>query len=84
MESPFGVNFDTRHEPQVEVDTKMQPNSKSTIHCAVCSSEGKGVDDRYLILAENLKMCGRCKQISYCSRECQTKHWKYHKTQCKH
>lgn len=26
--------------------------------------------------------CNRCKSISYCCRECQVKHWKYHKDTC--
>jgi hypothetical protein len=31
---------------------------------------------------EELKACTRCKFISYCSRECQTKCWKKHKKYC--
>jgi len=30
-----------------------------------------------------LMRCGRCKSVSYCSKECQTKHWKEHKIDCK-
>ena len=26
--------------------------------------------------------CGQCKQVFYCSKECQTAHWKTHKRQC--
>lgn len=29
-----------------------------------------------------LKLCGRCHQIAYCSRECQVKDWKRHKASC--
>lgn len=28
-------------------------------------------------------VCGRCKRIYYCSRECQRSHFKQHKAQCK-
>ena len=27
--------------------------------------------------------CSRCKDVSYCSKECQTSHWKEHKKDCK-
>ena len=29
------------------------------------------------------KLCGRCRQVSYCSQECQKQHWKRHKKQCR-
>ena len=30
-----------------------------------------------------VQMCGRCKRVKYCSRACQSKHWKAgHKAQC--
>ena len=29
-----------------------------------------------------LLLCGRCKTISYCSKQCQCLHWKVHKTTC--
>lgn len=28
------------------------------------------------------KKCGRCRLVSYCSRECQKKDWKRHKDSC--
>lgn len=30
-----------------------------------------------------LILCGSCKQVSYCSVECQKAHWKMHKADCK-
>ncbi|KAL9182861.1 hypothetical protein ACHAXT_004140 [Thalassiosira profunda] len=42
-----------------------------TSKCA-CGKEG-----------ENLKKCGRCSSVSYCSRDCQLRHWKQqHKKLC--
>ena len=42
--------------------------------CANCGSRD----------AENFKVCARCKCFSYCSKECQVKHWKAgHKIDCK-
>jgi hypothetical protein len=29
-----------------------------------------------------MKKCGRCKDVYYCSKECQTKDWAEHKTTC--
>ena len=28
------------------------------------------------------KKCGRCTQVSYCSKKCQVRHWKSHKREC--
>jgi len=33
-------------------------------------------------LSKNAASCGRCKQVRYCSKECQTKDWKRHKQGC--
>lgn len=32
---------------------------------------------------DTLQRCGRCKVVTYCSRECQKIHWKVHKKYCK-
>jgi tetratricopeptide (TPR) repeat protein len=39
--------------------------------CLYCRKESK-----------ELKKCSGCKTVSYCSKECQTMHWKEHKAQC--
>lgn len=31
----------------------------------------------------DLQRCSKCKSIRYCSKECQTADWKYHKQECK-
>ena len=42
--------------------------------CANCGNREK----------EKLKVCARCKSFSYCSKECQIKHWKAgHRVDCK-
>lgn len=45
---------------------KKQPEKKrpKTSECAVCSKIG-----------ENLKRCGKCQAVSYCSKECQVNDW---------
>ena len=30
-----------------------------------------------------LRKCAQCRAVVYCSAECQKKHWKVHKQQCK-
>jgi hypothetical protein len=45
--------------------------------CANCGKQGGGNECV-------LKTCARCKAFSYCSKECQVKHWKAgHKVDCK-
>eukprot|EP01080_Neovahlkampfia_damariscottae_P004651 gene4651-8224_t len=43
-----------------------------THSCSYCRKESK-----------KLKKCTRCKYVSYCSIECQKKHWDSHKSLCK-
>ena len=33
--------------------------------------------------SNSLKLCNTCKKATYCSKECQSKHWKRHKHLCK-
>ena len=32
--------------------------------------------------AKAYSVCGGCREVHYCSRECQRKHWKTHKPEC--
>ena len=43
--------------------------------CGQCSKQESACGD--------FKRCNRCKQIVYCSKKCQTSHWKRHKKECK-
>ncbi|KAK4960899.1 hypothetical protein LTR10_001388 [Elasticomyces elasticus] len=52
----------------------MTDNSSITGVRQVCGICGKG---------GILFKCGRCKHIYYCSKECQTEDWKFHKNLCK-
>jgi tetratricopeptide (TPR) repeat protein len=43
------------------------------LNCHLCK-KGKGV---------TIQMCGQCRHVGYCSKECQKKDWKDHKKECK-
>ncbi|KAF8586097.1 hypothetical protein K439DRAFT_1632012 [Ramaria rubella] len=50
----------------------MKRDSKATAACANCGSP------------HSLKLCARCKQIFYCSMDCQRAHWREkHRAECK-
>ena len=48
--------------------------------CEYCNA-GYGKNKPFPTTGKNL--CGRCKQVQYCSRECQKAHWPTHKKTCK-
>ncbi|VDC05480.1 unnamed protein product [Peniophora sp. CBMAI 1063] len=48
----------------------------------ICWNTGCCQVDDHPELAEQLKRCSRCKVVTYCSAECQKKHWKEHKQDC--
>lgn len=45
-------------------------------------STASGVSEVALVSGKSC-MCGGCKVARYCSKGCQTKHWKVHKPACK-
>lgn len=44
--------------------------SKTLKHCCICGKK------------DGLKLCSSCNEAYYCSRECQSKGWKFHKQIC--
>ena len=47
-----------------------------------CTSPPVKCADSLCCSTKDLKECSRCKQVSYCSRECQSHDWKTHKPNC--
>ena len=67
-------------EPSVKT-RKVQPESSedakkneapTKLFCSACGKE-----------SNTLKKCDGCKCVWYCDKECQNKHWKEHKKECK-
>lgn len=57
-------------EEQESQESPRHAQSVPNLNCIVCQKPTK-------------RRCSRCKSISYCSRECQVKHWsEEHKFQC--
>ena len=58
-------------------DNETEPTAKSgtTPPTKMCSSCGKK--------SNTLKKCMACKCVWYCDKECQNKHWKEHKKECR-
>jgi hypothetical protein len=46
---------------------------RAFVACEYCGSVG----------ITNLKVCSRCKVMTYCSRQCQVAHWSEHKRECR-
>ncbi len=58
-------------EKYQEMNSKHQ---QSVSKCSYCNKQEDG--------NQPLKKCGACKNVFYCSRECQTKDWSQHKLHC--
>ena len=50
-------------------------NANSFVYCDFCYKSEKD-------LLTKLKRCTKCFAVSYCSRDCQVKHWQSHKLSC--
>eukprot|EP00934_Nitzschia_sp_Nitz4_P005349 Nitzschia sp. Nitz4//scaffold89_size161592//48550//49452//NITZ4_002370-RA/size161592-processed-gene-0.9-mRNA-1//1//CDS//3329559592//5339//frame0 len=57
----------------------MESESDSNDESLVCSQCRRGKDEN----GPRLLRCSRCQAAHYCSRECQTKHFSFHKASCK-
>ena len=59
---------------ETENDEDAEENdAAATTLCSACDME-----------SDALKKCRNCKCVWYCDKECQNKHWKEHKKECKH
>ena len=56
-------------------DENTKPIAKSGTPAKLCSACGEN--------SVGLMKCGNCKCVWYCGKDCQNKHWKEHKKECK-
>ncbi|KAJ7151343.1 hypothetical protein C8R43DRAFT_1004870 [Mycena crocata] len=70
--------YETLPTAQQAIDEYMQVAhvDKKAYVCSHCAAPPKDQKN-------GLKLCGRCKLTRYCSKECQTIHWKSHKHSCR-
>ncbi|GFH52320.1 hypothetical protein CTEN210_08796 [Chaetoceros tenuissimus] len=66
-------------QPSKFVSEAYNPND----HWCSGPGDGHGFMAMPCTKKDNLRACTRCKVVLYCSRECQTRHWKHHKLVCK-
>lgn len=60
--------------PEEEKNTvaNVEHNNESKYTCFFCKNK-----------CSNIKVCGNCKKVRYCSVGCQKKDWENHKSKCK-
>eukprot|EP01091_Cochliopodium_minus_P019897 TRINITY_DN8515_c0_g1_i1.p1 TRINITY_DN8515_c0_g1~~TRINITY_DN8515_c0_g1_i1.p1 ORF type:complete len:365 (-),score=69.58 TRINITY_DN8515_c0_g1_i1:76-1170(-) len=69
------VNYLSQSSSMMQEKFHTSPNITAQKKCKVC--------DVVETLTLKMKSCSRCKKVSYCSKECQLKHWPEHKKECK-
>ncbi|TFY72635.1 hypothetical protein EVG20_g385 [Dentipellis fragilis] len=58
---------------RIEEVKEEEGGMEGTLQCAACRLKDKG----------KVRLCTGCRKVAYCSRECQVKDWKSHKSTCK-
>ena len=64
-------------EPEKNEDAEEKGETTPATKLLLCSACGKEGD------AHTLKKCTACKCVWYCDKDCQNKHWKEHKKECR-
>jgi hypothetical protein len=79
---PFSdSNFRGLAKEQFEVALAHYNNAPYNFYAIRCNGCGNTKEE--LLEGQSLKLCGRCKDVSYCGKECQTGDWQKHKMDCK-
>jgi hypothetical protein len=73
----FDSNFRGPAKEQFEIALAHYNNTPYNFYAIRCKGCGHAKEE--LPEGQNLKLCGRCKDVSYCGKECQAGDWKKHK-----
>ena len=71
----LGTSAERKGEPEVNVNNNEDAEENNEAPAKLCSKCSKKSDA--------LVKCRDCKCVWYCDKECQNKHWKEHKIECK-
>lgn len=63
----FAEDFRKNYNAEAEKQVVYQPLRCSNTHCLLVEED---------LMQQPLKRCSKCKQATYCSKECQVTHWK--------
>ena len=79
------TGFRVPMKEQFEIALKYYKNDGTPYDFYAERCKGPGCDKANDDLEEGatLKKCAKCKDVSYCSKECQKAHWTKHKKLCK-
>ena len=65
---------DAEPEKNEDAEEKVETTPATKLLCSACGKEGD---------THTLKKCRACKCVWYCDKDCQNKHWKEHKKECR-
>jgi hypothetical protein len=77
----FDSDFRGPAKEQFEIALAHYNNTPYNFYAICCKGRGNAKEE--LPEGQILKLCGRCKDVSYCGKECQAGDWKKHKKDCK-
>ena len=73
----------TKKMSLLDDETLKQATNETVEEKTAASTDGKRRCANCGKVVSEIKRCADCGKVKYCSRECQRKHWKIHKLECK-
>ena len=69
---PISLNRSNIVQPDFNIPGQLEELARIYL-CAVCNKE---------VARDYIKKCSKCRRALYCSKDCQVRHWKKHKSEC--